>query len=195
MAGDASSAPSPPPPTTAPTATWGAQHFDKPPTSEELRPSSQTQAESAQSAPQPSPAPAPPVKQTASVSDAVKTIKASDFLTVYQIPCAREGFLTGIGGGAVVGGLRFVLGASIPKAANWAVGAFAVGGIVAFEVCQGARRAEAAKMKRVVEVYDRKQAELRRREADKARAAAAAARAETLRLEEEAKAKRWYKFW
>lgn len=133
------------------------------------------------------------------MADAVKSIKASDFLAVYQVPCARQGFLTGIGGGAVVGALRYILGAGVPKAANWAVGAFALGGIVSFEVCQAARRAEAAKMKRVVEVYDRKQADMRQREAEKARnAAAAAARAEEAkRLEEKAKqaARPWYKIW
>lgn len=192
MASDASSSssPAPPQPTTAPTATWGTQHFDKAPTSAELQSSSQP-------SPQTSTSPQPP-RQAASVSDAVKSIKASDFLTVYQVPCARQGFLTGIGGGAAVGGLRYILGASIPRAANWAVGAFAVGGIVAFEVCQASRRAEAAKMKRVVEVYDRKQAELRQREADKARTAAAAALADKMRLEDEARAnaaRRWYKFW
>lgn len=128
----------------------------------------------------------------------MKSIKPSDFLTVYQIPCARTGFLTGIGGGAAIGGLRYILGASIPKAANWAVGAFAAGSIIAFEVCQASRRAEAAKMKRVVEVYDRKQAELQQQKAQKAREAAAAALQEKMRLEEDARAaaaKRWYKFW
>ncbi|CAK7214022.1 hypothetical protein SCUCBS95973_002001 [Sporothrix curviconia] len=207
MAGDSSSSSSPAPaqPSTAPTAAFGTQHFDRAPTSEELQaarqaPQAPPQTTPDQSSSSSSSAPTKPShQQRASVSDAVKSIKASDFLTVYQVPCARQGFLTGIGGGAVVGALRYILGASVPRAANWAVGAFALGGIVSFEVCQAARRAEAAKMKRVVEVYDRKQADLQRQKAEKARhAAAAAARAEeSRRLEEAARraARPWYKFW
>ncbi|CAK7241867.1 MAG: hypothetical protein STHCBS139747_003338 [Sporothrix thermara] len=212
-AGDSSPLPAPAQPSAAPTAAFGTQHFDRAPTTEELKaaaasaaaaaaaqsplpPTSEQSTSQQQQQQQQQQTPSP---QRASVSDAVKSIKASDFLTVYQVPCARQGFLTGIGGGAVVGALRYILGAGVPKAANWAVGAFALGGIVSFEVCQAARRAEAAKMKRVVEVYDRKQAELRQREAEKARhAAAAAARAEeTKRLEEAARraARPWYKFW
>ncbi|CAK7210326.1 hypothetical protein SBRCBS47491_000740 [Sporothrix bragantina] len=200
MAGDSSSSPAPAPPSTAPTAAFGTQHFDRAPTSEDLQ---AQQAAASQAPPQTSDQTSTqpkPSSQRASVSDAVKSIKASDFLTVYQVPCARQGFLTGIGGGAVVGALRYILGANVPKAANWAVGAFALGGIVSFEVCQAARRAEAAKMKRVVEVYDRKQADRQQqKEAERARhAAAAAARAEeTKRLEEAARraARPWYKFW
>ncbi|CAK7199795.1 hypothetical protein SEUCBS139899_002479 [Sporothrix eucalyptigena] len=189
---------------TAPTAAFGTQHFDRAPTSDDLK-TTQNQAAAEAAAQQPSPPtgqPAtqgPPQPQRASVSDAVKSIKASDFLNVYQVPCARQGFLTGIGGGAVVGALRYIAGGKIPKAANWAVGAFALGGIVSFEVCQASRRAEVAKMKRVVEVYDKKQADLRAKEAEKARHAAAetARAAETKRLEEAAAkaARPWYKFW
>ncbi|CAK7564286.1 MAG: hypothetical protein SEPTF4163_002175 [Sporothrix epigloea] len=190
-------------PSTAPTAAFGTQHFDRAPTHEELQtaqtPPIPDQASLPQQQQQQQQQRRPKATQQASVADAVKSIKASDFLAVYQVPCARQGFLTGIGGGAVVGALRYILGAGVPKAANWAVGAFALGGIVSFEVCQAARRAEAAKMKRVVEVYDRKQADMRQREAEKARnAAAAAARAEEAkRLEEKAKqaARPWYKIW
>ncbi|CAK7270041.1 hypothetical protein SEPCBS119000_003884 [Sporothrix epigloea] len=215
MAGEALPAQPPAQGSAAPTAAFGTLHFDRAPTHEEL----QTVQQAAQQATTTGPLPPTPdssslqqqqhqelqiqrrtkTSQQASVADAVKSIKASDFLAVYQVPCARQGFLTGIGGGAVVGALRYILGAGVPKAANWAVGAFALGGIVSFEVCQAARRAEAAKMKRVVEVYDRKQADMRQREAEKARnAAAAAARAEeTRRLEEAAKraARPWYKVW
>jgi hypothetical protein len=46
----------------------------------------------------------------ASVVDAFKTIKKEDFLTIGQSPCSRQGLLTGIGTGAAIGGLRFVVG-------------------------------------------------------------------------------------
>ena len=45
----------------------------------------------------------------ATVSDAVKTIKPEDFLSVTNTPCARDGFMGGIISGALVGGIRFVM--------------------------------------------------------------------------------------
>lgn len=49
-------------------------------------------------------------QQRATIGEAVGTIKAEDFLSVHHAPCSRQGLLTGIGGGAGVGALRFVLG-------------------------------------------------------------------------------------
>lgn len=43
------------------------------------------------------------------VIDAARTIKAEDFLHVHQNPCARQGFLFGIGGGVAAGALRYVM--------------------------------------------------------------------------------------
>lgn len=45
----------------------------------------------------------------ASVTEAVKTIKPEDFLNVTQRPCARNGFISGIITGGLVGGIRFVM--------------------------------------------------------------------------------------
>jgi cytochrome c oxidase assembly protein subunit 20 len=56
-------------------------------------------------APQPTPA-GPTVSD---LGEAIKTIKPSDFLSVHQTPCARQGILAGIGAGAAVGALRIVL--------------------------------------------------------------------------------------
>ncbi|EPE05145.1 mitochondrial cytochrome c oxidase protein 20-like protein [Ophiostoma piceae UAMH 11346] len=185
-----SSAPPPPPSllpqTTGPTATWGADHLDRAPTVEEIKAQAIKQAQAQAEARQ---------AQDVSVTEAVKMIKPADFLGVYQTPCARTGLLSGIGGGAVVGMLRYILGAPVPKAANWAVGAFAAGSIVSYEVCQAARRAERVKMQRVVEVYDRKQAEMKQREADKAKAAAAEAARRQKEEDDRKAAHRWYKFW
>lgn len=42
------------------------------------------------------------------LSEAVKTIKPEDFLDVHKSACGRQGLMSGIVAGAVVGGLRFV---------------------------------------------------------------------------------------
>ncbi|EJT82484.1 hypothetical protein GGTG_02457 [Gaeumannomyces tritici R3-111a-1] len=132
-------------------------------------------------------------QQRATIGEAVGTIKPEDFLAVHNAPCSRQGLLTGIGGGAGVGALRFVLGAPIPKAANWAAGAFVAFAVGSYEYCQYSRRVEREKLKRAVEVFDRKAAELRKKAEDKKRQdAEAAAAEEASRL---ASQKRWYKLW
>ena len=93
--------PPPPPQTTGPTATWGADHLDRAPTAEEIKAQAIKQAQAQAEARQ---------AQDVSVTEAVKMIKPADFLGVYQTPCARTGLLSGIGGGAVVGMLRYILG-------------------------------------------------------------------------------------
>lgn len=81
--------------------------------------------------------------------------------------------------------------ASIPKAANWAVGSGALISIVAYEYCQYQRRVERANMKRVVEVVTKKQAEEKRRADEK----------KLLQQQEQEAAapkaaqKSWYKIW
>jgi cytochrome c oxidase assembly protein subunit 20 len=132
--------------------------------------------------------------QRATIADAWASVKAGDFLSVHQAPCSRTGFLTGIGGGAAIGGLRFVLGAGIPKAANWAVGAGVLGAVISYEVCQAGRRREREKMKRVVEVYDRKQAEVRAQTEEKRRERERLRAEEEARKAEEAQKKGW-KLW
>lgn len=46
----------------------------------------------------------------ATVGEAFKTIKSDDILKVHQAPCSRDGFITGIGSGAAVGFLRYIIG-------------------------------------------------------------------------------------
>ncbi|KAI1489937.1 hypothetical protein F5X96DRAFT_582211 [Biscogniauxia mediterranea] len=157
------------------------------PTDSQDQPKPQLQPDSGET----SPGEAGPRKPHArpTFTEGIQSIKSDDFLAVHKMPCAREGFLTGIGAGAVIGAGRFVLGAGIPKAANWAFGSFLLGSIIQWEYCQAQRMKERAAMARVVEVIDRKQAEKK------------AKMAEALRIkeEEEEKArqanKRWYKFW
>ncbi|KAI0397562.1 hypothetical protein F5Y17DRAFT_348584 [Xylariaceae sp. FL0594] len=125
------------------------------------------------------------------LKDGFESIKREDFLKLHQIPCAREGLLTGIGAGAVTGVGRYLTGAKAPKAANWAFGAFLLGSIIQWEYCQAQRRKERAAMARAVEIMDQ-------RKVEKAQAAAAeAARLRKQREEEALKSqqKSWYKFW
>ncbi|KAM5351816.1 hypothetical protein ACJ41O_004539 [Fusarium nematophilum] len=123
------------------------------------------------------------------ISDAVGMIKKDDFANVANIPCARQGFLTGIASGAGIGGLRFVLRGNATSAANWAVGVFVLGSMASYEWCQYLRREERRQMKRHIEVVT----ENRKEQAKKI----AEARQEHSKLVAEKKAaeKPWYKFW
>ena len=46
--------------------------------------------------------------------DGLRTIELSDFKEVHKKPCVRESFLTGIGAGFGIGGLRAILGGKSP---------------------------------------------------------------------------------
>ncbi|KAL2163260.1 hypothetical protein VTH06DRAFT_5316 [Thermothelomyces fergusii] len=125
--------------------------------------------------------------------EAMQTIKPSDFLTFHQAPCARTGLLTGIGAGAAVGAVRWIMGLPVPRAANWAVGAGVLGAIGQYEYCQFRRHQEREKVKRVVEVYAAKQArEKREREEQERREREEALARER---EEAEKRRRWLRFW
>ena len=83
--------------------------------------------------------------------------------------------------------------ARIPKAANWAIGAFLLGSAVRFETCQADRRRERAAVARAVEIIDRKQAEKKERERA-AREAARKRREEQEEVEARRNSARWYQF-
>ncbi|KAH9904373.1 hypothetical protein F4778DRAFT_60273 [Xylariomycetidae sp. FL2044] len=123
------------------------------------------------------------------IKEGFQSIKTDDFWNIHKVPCARESFLTGIGAGAIVGFGRVVLGARIPKAANWAFGSFVVGNIIQWEYCRAQRAKEKEAMLRVVEVMDRKQAEKKAQAVEAAR----------LKREADEKAqqarKSWYRVW
>lgn len=158
--------------------------------------------------------------QSATVTDAVKSIALEDFRTVHMQPCVRNSLLFGIGTGFAFGGLRLVLGgtlpystllpfacqfeqlantppAPIPRACNWAAGTFAGASLVTYEVCQYRRYREKAGMQRAVEIIDRRKVEREqqmkeKRERQQREAEERAAEEEAARL----KAMRpWYKFW
>ena len=81
------------------------------------------------------------------------------------------------------------MGLPIPRAANWAVGTAVVGAAAQFEYCQLKRRMEKEKVKRVVEVYQKRQAVEREEEEKKRRRE----REEKERVEREKGG--WWRFW
>ncbi|BGP20105.1 hypothetical protein JCM10213_002644 [Rhodosporidiobolus nylandii] len=130
------------------------------------------------SSPPPPAVPAPPSEgavpppgegapQKATILDAARTISpVSDLQRLPDIPCARYSLLFGIVAGAAVGGLRFVFSRTgrrgalyggdkgpwgeVLTAANWAVGAWGVGSLGAWETCRARQTAEAARMQALV---------------------------------------------
>ncbi|KAH8769154.1 hypothetical protein F5883DRAFT_521501 [Diaporthe sp. PMI_573] len=125
----------------------------------------------------------------ATVGEAFKTIKSEDILKVHQTPCSRDGFITGIGSGAAVGFLRYIVG--VPKSANWAVGSGVAISILAYEYCQYQRRVERANMKRVVEVVSKKQADMKKKEEEKK----LQSNTGNVAPADKTNNKAWYKFW
>jgi cytochrome c oxidase assembly protein subunit 20 len=137
-----------------------------------------------------------------SIKDAVRTIKKEDFLNIGQIPCGRQGFMTGIASGAAIGGVRWVLMGkwririrfqaltlvgSIPKAANWAVWSGIIASVASYEFCQFKRRHEKAQMQRTISIYTEKRKEEAKRQEEEARSKAE----EAARM----KTKSWTRFW
>ncbi|MCJ1454680.1 hypothetical protein MMC28_005033 [Mycoblastus sanguinarius] len=106
----------------------------------------------------------------ASLFDALRSIRMSEFKEVHKKPCVRDALLTGIGGGFGIGGVRAILGAPVWKTCNWAVGSFVFGSFLMYEFCQRKRLLERQGLKRAVEVIDRKKTE-KQMKAEEARAA------------------------
>ncbi|GAA6021406.1 hypothetical protein JCM11491_006698 [Sporobolomyces phaffii] len=121
--------------------------------------------------PDSSSAPSPPQKPT--VLDAVKTINpVQDLQRLPSMPCARTSLLFGIAAGAAVGGLRFLFSrggrgtlaggndrwGEVGAAANWAVGAWGVASLGAWETCRARQTAEATRMAALVSEIKSRQA-------------------------------------
>ncbi|KAK3293010.1 uncharacterized protein B0H64DRAFT_204489 [Chaetomium fimeti] len=181
--------PTPQPPTrdqgpADPNRSWLQQTEATPPQT------SQDQAQPHPPQPQTPPQPGDGRPRRPTLSEAAQSIKPGDFLTFHQAPCARSGLLTGIGAGAAMGGIRWIMGLPIPRAANWAVGAGALGAIAQYEYCQLKRMQEREKVKRVVEVYAAKQAREKREKYEEEKR-------ERERGEEEMAARKggWWRFW
>ncbi|KAI9822488.1 MAG: hypothetical protein M1827_000207 [Pycnora praestabilis] len=135
--------------------------------------------------------------QDVGLTEAAKTIRLEDFKSIHKLPCVRDALLAGIGSGFGMGGVRAILGASIPKASNWAVGTFCLASLGMYEFCQIRRGMEKKGMKRAVEIMDQKKME-REDKMKASREARRKAKEEADRLaeeEEEAKKKNNWKFW
>ncbi|KAI9707556.1 MAG: hypothetical protein M1836_000517 [Candelina mexicana] len=126
--------------------------------------------------------------------EAAKTVQFEDFRNIHKLPCVRDSLLTGILSGFGLGGVRAVLGASLPKASNWAVGGFCISSFVMYEYCHYQRRKEKNGMKRAVEILDRKKIE-REEKMQAAREARRKAKEEADKLVEEEERKKKLKGW
>ncbi|KAJ5266804.1 hypothetical protein N7478_009612 [Penicillium angulare] len=130
-----------------------------------------------------------------SYSEVIGDVSVSEMASFYKVPCARESLMTGIGAGFGIGGTRAIFGGmrSLWSAGNWAVTAFAITSLGAYEICRRRRIEELHGMKQAVELMK----ELKdKKQRDKEKAMEQAAR----KAEEERRKKSWtdpsnYKFW
>ncbi|ROT37962.1 hypothetical protein SODALDRAFT_324423 [Sodiomyces alkalinus F11] len=136
--------------------------------------------------------PQPHNAEVPTIQEAVKSIKTEDFLNVGKVPCARDGYIYGIITGGIVGGVKFMMSAPVPKVANWAVGGTIAGAAASFEWCQYKRRQERINMRRAVEVFQQGQKEKQRKEMEAKKVAQEEA---AKREAEAAKQRSWYTFW
>ncbi|KAI9690076.1 MAG: hypothetical protein M1820_010040 [Bogoriella megaspora] len=137
------------------------------------------------------------VKQASAV-EAFKTIRLDDFKEFHKKPCVRDAMMTGIVAGFAVGGVRALLGASIVKCSNWAVGTWMGTSFFTYEYCGVKRSMEKDGMRRAVKVMEDKRSE-REEKMKLARETRRKAKEEADRLEEERRreeqSNRWWKFW
>ncbi|KAI9779609.1 MAG: hypothetical protein M1839_007274 [Geoglossum umbratile] len=130
------------------------------------------------------------------ITEIAKSITLEDFQTVHTKPCVRDSLLMGILGGFGVGGVKAILGAPMPKASNWAVGAFCISSFIVYEICQYKRMVEKEGMKRAVEIIDRKKIE-REEKVKEAREKMRQEKmeADAMTEEKQRKERRWWKAW
>lgn len=99
----------------------------------------------------------PPVPS--STWDSLKSLSFSNQfkrLTEGKIPCERNSLLLGIGTGAAVFAVGLVARRGLKSSSNWGVGAGVFVTLASFETCRSARKAEAKRMKVIVEDFQRK---------------------------------------
>ncbi|EDK47405.1 hypothetical protein LELG_05586 [Lodderomyces elongisporus NRRL YB-4239] len=101
------------------------------------------QSSQSQSQTQVQPQPLSPSQQRqATLSDAAKMIKLSDFTfdRFVQMPCFREAMITGFQAMGVLGVITFLVHRNFKKSMNWSVGGFFLGNLVGWEQCRSLRR-------------------------------------------------------
>jgi hypothetical protein len=87
------------------TKDFGIRNFTRKPSAEELQ-NAKIEAKAIRDA-----VPAKP--SDISLADAAKTISISDFKRIHEMPCHRQGYMTGIAGGATVGVIRYISGGMV----------------------------------------------------------------------------------
>lgn len=53
------------------------------------------------------------VAEGVTLGSAFESIKLEEFMSIHKKPCVRDSFMTGIGSGAGIGGLRFLFGGTL----------------------------------------------------------------------------------
>lgn len=138
--------------------------------------------------------------QEATVLNALKTIRPSEFTSLHKQPCVREAFLQGMAAGFLVAGITFISGRTVAKASSNAMWAFLPTSVVGHQYCQYQRRREREGMRIAIQIVEEKKEE-------KARALAER-REKWLKAKEEKRAleeveemrkreaeKRWWRIW
>eukprot|EP00127_Corallochytrium_limacisporum_P006323 Clim_evm34s225 gene=Clim_evmTU34s225 len=77
-----------------------------------------------------------------------------EFFTTYdveRIPCARDSYLYGIGGGSMLGTWRFLQTRNVLQGCNWAIGSFIVISFASWEICRYRLSAEQEQIKKVLQ--------------------------------------------
>lgn len=84
----------------------------------------------------------PPKEREATLMDAAKQIKISDFTVerFIHMPCFREAMITGFQAMGVLGVVTFLIHKNVQKTMNWSVGGFFLGNIIGWEQCRSLRR-------------------------------------------------------
>ena len=91
--------------------------------------------------------------------DSLKTLSFSQQfkrLTEGKIPCERNSLLLGIGTGGAAFAVGMIARRSLKSSLNWGVFASIFVTLASFETCRSARKAEAKRMKVIVEDFQRK---------------------------------------
>lgn len=136
----------------------------------------------------------------ATILNAVKTIRPSEFTALHKLPCVREAFLQGFFAGFAVAGITFVSGRPIGRAvSNFGLG-FLSTSAVGYQYCQYQRRREREGMRMAIKIVEEKKEERAKLLAEKREKwlalkeekRAAEEREEAERKESE---KRWWKIW
>jgi cytochrome c oxidase assembly protein subunit 20 len=130
------------------------------------------------------------------VAEALRTIRPHDFLHVHKMPCFRDSYLYGMGGGFLVGGGMWIVGKPLRKIPNYVFGTTIGIAMVAYAWCHSERQREKRGMRMVVDVMEQKQMEKKGKLdefMEKKRVADEARRADEGKTED--KKKGWWRYW